>query len=329
MVTWNGARYLPVGLKSLKSQTYKNWRLLVIDNGSTDATVEIVKETVPAALIIANKENQGFAPSHNEAIRRTESRYILMLNQDVVLAENFLGRAVDYLERHPRVAALQPKLGRYDFKAGRPLGIIDTTGLVMYKNRRIVNRGQGQPDKDQFGEGEIFGADGAAPVYRRSALEDVKLPLAGQAKFEYLDEDFFSYKEDVDLAWRLRLAGWSAVYVPQVQAWHGRGSGDAASTKPVEIVKERRKISAFAKTLSWRNQRLMQIKNEQGLVLFRHWPWLCLKEMAAWAYILLFEPATVRSLPAFFKLVPRAFRKRGFIQAKTRVSARSMLKWFT
>ncbi len=326
MVTWNAALYLPACLESLKSQSYKDWSLFVIDNGSTDGTLGLIKKALPQTEILCHKKNTGFAPAHNEALRRTKGDYILLLNQDIVLHKDFLKNAAAFLEKNKKAGALQPKLIRYDFKNLKSLGIIDTTGLLMYKSRRIVNRGQGQIDKNQLKGGEVFGADGAAPVYRRAALDDVALKIGD--KLEYLDEDFFSYKEDVDLAWRLRLAGWQAFYEPTVKGFHGRGSGDAASTNPLEIVKERRKISGFAKTLSWRNQRLMQIKNELWPLLFIHLPWFLVKELAAWAYIFVFEPQTVVSLPKFFKQIPKAFEKRHLIMAKRRANFESMSPWF-
>lgn len=328
MVTWNAEPFLALCLKSLNAQTYRHWTLFVVDNGSTDRTLEIIRRQVPRATIIQHTHNTGFAPAHNEALRHTTEPYALLLNQDIILAEDFLANAVAYLEAHPAAAAIQAKLIRFDFKANKSRGVIDTTGLVIYKSRRVVNRGQGEPDSDQYKEGEIFGADGAAPVYRRAALEAVKLVIPGSQDFEYFDEDFFSYKEDVDLAWRLRLAGWQAVYVPAVRAFHGRGSGDSASSNPLKIIRERQKISIFAKTLSWRNQRFMQIKNEQAALLIRHLPFWLTKEMMAWLYVLLFEPATVKSMPKMFKGVGRAFAKRRLVMKLATAPPSAMRKWF-
>lgn len=329
LVTWNAHAFLNACLDSLQAQTYPHWELFVIDNASSDNTVALVKACMPKVSLLENVENVGFAAAHNEAIRQSDGQYILMLNQDIILDKHFLKRAVSYLESHRPVGALQPKLIRYDFVNNASLGVIDTTGLVVFKNRRIVNRGQGLPDKGEYKEGEVFGADGAAPVYRRKALEEVAIPREGKKGVEYLDEDFFSYKEDVDLAWRLRLAGWKAVYVPSVKAFHGRGSGDSASTKALDIIRERRKISTFSKVLSWRNQRLMQIKNEQLGLFIRHLPYILPKEIAAWLYIFLFEPATARSLPSALRALPKAWRKRYSVQKRRKVTARQMSKWFT
>ena len=184
----------------------------------------------------------------------------MLLNQDAILTPNFLKEAIKILEKDKRIGALQPKVLKYDFQEKKPKNIFDTTGLLMLKNRRIINRGQGQKDKDQFNkQEEIFGADGAVPIYRRKTLENIKLPICADPRsyphqsvsYEYFDESFFAYKEDVDLAWRMRLYGWKIIYAPNVLAYHERGAGESASRKALDILKERRSISLFAKTISF------------------------------------------------------------------------------
>jgi len=243
----------------------------------------------------------------------------LCLNQDVVLDKDFVKRAIEILEKYGQVAAVQGKLLRMPLFSK----IIDTTGLVMLKNRRIIARGQGQIDRGQFEKiEEIFGADGAVPIYRRKALVDVKI------KKEYFDEDFFCYKEDVDLAWRMQLYGWKTIYQPTAIAWHWRGSGDSATRTPWGIIKERRKINQFSKYLSFKNQRLMQIKNEQVGLLLKHLPWFLSKEIASWFYVLLFERYTWRAIKDLFNQTPRAWQKRKIIMAKKRVNAKEIGRWF-
>lgn len=241
------------------------------------------------------------------------------------------------MEKDKRIAALQPKVLKYDFSKREPKKVFDTTGLLMLKNRRIINRGQGQKDKGQYDkQEEIFGADGAVPVYRREALEDAKLPIRvnprrhphKSASYEYFDESFFAYKEDVDLAWRLRLYGWKAVYAPNVVAYHERGAGESASRKSWEILKERKKISLFSKRLSFKNQRLMQIKNEILSLYFKDLPWIFWKEVRAWGYVLLFEPKILTGLKQFFRQTPKAWRQRKIIMKKRRASAKAMARWF-
>src|SRR3989338_4533015 len=164
-------------------------------------------------------------PCVNSVLRQSypNIEFLICLNQDAVLTETFVERALKPFH-DSEVAAVQGKVMRLKEKKGNDFelnGLIDSAGLVMLKNRRIISRGQGEKDRGQYEQArEIFGVDGAVPVYRKSALEDVKI------KDEYFDEDFFMYKEDVDLAWRLRLAGWKAVYEPKAVAHHFRGAGE-------------------------------------------------------------------------------------------------------
>jgi len=164
------------------------------------------------------------------------------------------------------------------------------------------------------------------PVYRRAALEDAKVYFAGRE--EYFDPSFLAYKEDVDLAWRMRLLGWRAVYEPRALAWHARTAGDSAATNYLGIIKERLKINQFAKYLSFKNQRLMQLKNEQPALLLGHFFWWLPKEIASWGYILLFEHYTWRAIKDLLAQAPAAWQKRKIIMARKKIGTKEMKRWF-
>jgi len=349
--------YLRPCLKSIFRQSFRDFELLVIDNHSADGTAQKAEEILKSEAgrinwrLIINDKNTGFAAGHNLGIREARGEFILLLNQDVVLDKDFLKNIIEVFQRDSKIGAIQGKLLRLKV-AGQNLeesDLIDTTGLEIFKNRRIVARGQGQKDEGQFEKTEeIFGADGAAPVFRKAALEDVKLPVrlrpacggtSADAQFsdsagggekigEYLDEDFFMYKEDVDLAWRLRLLGWKAVFEPKAVAWHARTAGESAAKNYWGILRERRKIGNLAKYFSFKNQRLMQIKNEQGGLLLKHLPWFLPKEIASWIYVLIFEHYIFRTIKDFFHQVPRAWQKKKIIMARQRVGAKEMEVWF-
>jgi GT2 family glycosyltransferase len=301
-------------------------------------------------IYIKNTENAGFGKPHNEAMRMMRGDFILLLNYDAILKPDYIENVLKPFE-DKKVGAVQGKLLRYDFdknelyknKENPELNTIDTTGLMMLKNRRIVCIGQGEADKGQFEEEkEVFGADGAVPVYRKEVLEDIKLPIIDKKElpkklqpttynldYEYFDENFFMYKEDVDLAWRLRLAGWKAVYTPKAVAYHGRGSGDSMANNYIDIIKERRKINNFAKYLSFKHQRLMQIKNDFPSLLFtKHFPRFIIKELGAWVYMAVFERFLFKTLKDLYHDVPLFLKKRKMVMAKKRVSAKEMERWF-
>ena len=226
------------------------------------------------------------------------------------------------MEKNDKIGSVQCKLLKIRNMNRPKSNIIDSTGLLAYKNRRIVSRGQGEKDKGQYKKGEIFGVDGAAPIYRRKALEDIKI------NDEYFDEDFFMYKEDVDLAWRLRLYEWKAVYQPKAVAYHLRTAGERAVRNYISVVKERRKLSKFAKFHSFKNDRLMRIKNELPDLFLRDILYIIIKEIGAWAYVLFFERYTWKAIKSLIKQIPKARKKREIIMKRKRVEAKEMGKWF-
>jgi len=337
--------YLRPCLDSILEQDYQDYELLIIDNNSGDGTAEQVRkilveaqksgQRLPSWRLVENKQNLGYAAAHNLGISASRGELVFLLNQDIILETDFLKNVAAVFEQNEKIAAVQGKLLRLKVVNEELIRtqIIDNTGLVVFKNRRIVARGQGQNDSGQFDrQQEIFGVDGAAPIYRRAALEDVRIKIKEtrdrRQVDEFLDEDFYMYKEDVDLAWRLRLAGWRAYYEPTATAWHARTAGDSAATGYLEIIKERRKINRFGKYLSFKNQRLMQIKNEQLRILFKHLFWLAPKEVASWVYVALFERYTWRAIRDLFKQTPRAWQKRKIIMARKKVNSKEMEKWF-
>lgn len=330
--------YLAPCLESIFAQSYDNFELLIIDNNSSDGTSERVQEilkqaqaagqSVPSHKIITNQQNLGFAGGHNLGLRESQGELIVMVNQDVILEKDFLEQAAAAFVEE-KIGSLQAKILRLKIDNENLIktDIIDTTGLVILKNRRIIARGQGRRDLGQFDKiEEVFGVDGALPVYRRAALEEAKLVIGG--KSEYLDEDFYMYKEDVDLAWRLRSLGWKACYQPALVAWHARTAGDSAETGYLGIIKERLKINKFGKYHSFKNQRLMQIKNEEPSLLLRHFFYFAPKELAAWLYVILFEHYTWKSIKELVKLAPRAWQKRQMIRERKKINAAEIGKWF-
>jgi len=222
VLTFNHAKYIERCVQSVLDQRYGNVELIVSDNASQDGTPDVVAEHFPSVKLIRNKSNLGYSRGHNEIISKTRSTFFLALNPDVVLEKGFVERCVQFMGRYPRVGTIAGKLlsiSDDDFVQYKsPLkGVIDSAGIYFQSNQRHFDRGAGQLDVGQFDEvGYVFGATGAAAFYRRSMLDDIK--LGG----EYFDEDFFAYREDVDLAWRAQLFGWDTLYIPSAYAYHVR-----------------------------------------------------------------------------------------------------------
>lgn len=383
LINYNDKKFVFKAIESAVGQSYSNLEIIITDNNSTDGAREEIENRInkwekeraeiarkaeeysvikPQIIYIKNKNNDGFGKPHNQAIRIAKGGFILLLNSDAILTSNYVEEALKpFID--PKIGAAQGKLLRYNFdkselckdKNNPELNIIDTTGLMMFKNRRIVCIGQGQADEGQFEEEkEVFGADGAAPIYRKEALEDIKLPIINRKSvkskvhkvknqklaeklqatsyklnYEYFDEDFFMYKEDVDLAWRLRLNGWKTIYAPKAIAYHGRGSGDSMAKSYLDIIKERRKINVRAKYLSFKHQRLMQIKNDFPSLLFtKHFFSFIMKEIGAWFYMAIFERFIFSILKDLYRDIPVFLKKRKMVMAKKKIGAKEMEKWF-
>ena len=325
VLTYNGEKIIGPCLKSVSEQTYPQIEVLVIDNASKDKSVEKVRETkIKFPLrIIENKENVGFAAGHNQGIKESRGEYVFCLNQDVALENDFIEKIVEEMEKDEKIGAIQGKLYKIDDINNLKREIIDTTGLLIFKNRRVVNRGQGETERGKYNNPEeIFGADGAAPVYRRKALEEAKI------NNEYFDESFFCYKEDIDLSWRLRILGWKIFYEPKAVGYHLRGAGEGAVIKPKQIIEQRKKISPFAKFHSFKNQRLMQIKNEFPGLFFGNIFSILIKETGAWLYVFVFERYTWKAISELIKRIPDTFAKRKTIMVNKKCGNREMKKWF-
>lgn len=312
LVTHNGRQWLPGLAASIGSQSMQNFDLLVLDNGSSDGTVALLRQWAseePRLQLIESDKNVGYAAGHNKLIYRAQGDYVLLLNQDVELEQNFLRHAVDAFEGRPRVSAVQGRIRRLDAD-GQRTDLLDSTGLVIQRSRRATARGQGRTETARdLVAGPVWGADGPAPVYRRSALLDVQEPRTGGGR-EVLDEDFFMYKEDVDLAWRLRRRGWRAWYEPAAVAWHARGAGAGRPDSLANVLHSRWVIPRHVRARSWRNQQLMQVKNESAAALRRDFVPVAGRLVASYLTTLLLDPARLATMPALVRGLRAAMAKR-------------------
>jgi GT2 family glycosyltransferase len=317
LVTYNGRRWLAGCLASLRAQRMADFELLVIDNASTDGSAEWLRSETARddrrrVEIKDSSVNLGYAAAHNRNIAAARGEFVLLLNQDVELDEGFLEHAVALFDGRPRIAAVQA-LVLHLAKPGIRTDEIDTTGLLMQRDRRVLSRAQGEARFNAPAvAGPVWGADGPVPLYRRAALLACREPRTGGG-WETLDEDFFLYKEDVDLAWRMRLLGWQAWYEPAALAWHARGAGGPPAVGWRGIIARNRASTPTVRALSWRNQRLMQLKCDTAGGLMRDLPWVLGRELLSAGYVALADPLRLRAVPELMRLAPSALRKRRHI----------------
>jgi GT2 family glycosyltransferase len=324
LIGYNSRQFLSPCLESVKKQTFKDYEVIFIDNASKDDSVEFVKENYKKIRVIANKNNTGYVGAANQGIKSSSGEYVMVLNPDLVLEPDYFAKIVAKLDKDKKIGAIAGKVLKYDFKKNKPVKTIDTTGLYCYRNRRVIDRGQGLADTGQYDtEEEVFGLSGAVPTYRRAALEDTKI------QGEYLDRDFFMYKEDIDLSWRLRLYGWKCYYYPTAVCYHGRGTGVLKRFSHWEVYKGRKHLNRFQKYYAYKNQRLMQVKNELLANLIRDAFSILSKEILIFGYIIVREPYLLKAFGHFWLQLPSALRKRRHIMRHKKSNAREMKKWIS
>ena len=212
---WNGRRWLPGCLASLASQTRPFDRVVVVDNGSTDGSLELLEREHPDVTVIALGRNTGFAHAANRGVEAAGTDAVALVNTDVELDPAWHERMLAALEREPRAASVACKM----VELGDPGRIYDA-GDFLRRDGVAEQRGRFERDDGRFDSpGTAFSACAGAALYRRAALLD-----AGG-----FEERYFAYLEDVELGLRLRLAGWDCLYEPALARHAGEGSADALS----------------------------------------------------------------------------------------------------
>ena len=218
ILNWNGCDMLRTFLPSVvRYSEGEGIEVCVADNGSTDASVDMLQKEFPSIKLILLEQNHGFADGYNWALQQVEAEYVVLLNSDVEVTERWLEPLIDYLDNHPEIAACQPKIRsqrqkEYFEYAGAAGGFIDKYGYPFCRGRimDVVEKDKGQYDTVI----PVFWATGAALFIRRADY----LEVGG------LDGRFFAHMEEIDLCWRLRSRGREIVCIPQSVVYHVGGA---------------------------------------------------------------------------------------------------------
>ncbi len=311
LLTFNGEKYLNNCFQSLLSQSFFDFQVIVIDNNSSDSSLEIIKkfqlEFKKSGIdfkLVLNKKNIGFACGHNQGIEMaTNSRYILPLNQDVVLDKDYLKELVSFMEKNKNCAGATGKIFR--LTNGEKTDIIDSLGLKLFKSFQVADRESGKKEEKRYDQIEkVFGVSATCPLYRKKALESIKLGN------DYFDSDFKTYKEDVDLAFRLSDKGWSFYYVPSAIAWHKRSAAGKEKRGFWEVLNNYRNRSFFINYYSYRNHLFLLVKNLKFQDFLKNFPFIFWYEIKKFIFLLFWEPRVLKAWGDFFKKLPKMLKKR-------------------
>ena len=353
LVTWNGETYIPYLFASLAHQTYTNWELVVLDNASEDTTLANIREAIEThqlknCQITESPTNSGFAGGHNALFQKTQGEYVLLLNQDMYLMPDAFENMVQFLDTHGDVAAVSPRLMKWDvdslFSTHTSLensftDVVDSLGLKVFRNRRVIEKYAGKEwstvkpkmnmsfhaerFRDEGMALEVFGVSGAFPMLRRSSISSVAF-----SDGTFFDNDYHAYKEDVDLAFRLRSAGYRSFVLLETIAYHDRSASGQEHLGDIAAAKNKKKQSSWVAYHSYKNHLMTLYKNEYWQnylldVVFIKW-----YELKKFGWFLLFERPVLKGLGEIWSLRKTLKKKRLEIQHKRRVSWKELRAWW-
>jgi GT2 family glycosyltransferase len=293
---WNTLRFLPVCLNSLRRQTFTGFKTVLVDSGSTDGSVEFVRQEFPEVKVIPLGENLGFSAAVNAGIRSSRTEYVVLLNNDTEQDSGWLAALVRAAEARPEAGFFASKL--LDF---HDRNVLDGAGDALRRSGLPYRIGHREVDRGQYDQpAYVFGACAAAALYRRSMLDEIGL----------FDEDFFAYCEDGDLSFRAQLAGYRCFYVPDAVVYH------------IGSVSTGGKRSATATRLGTQNGINLLVKNLPSSLALRFLPHFLAGQLmrlavcaASWETF----QAHLAGLAGAARMLPGMWRKRRGIQANRRV----------
>lgn len=247
LLNYNGRRHLETYLPSVVKHS-RPYKIYLVDNGSTDDSLDFLRENFPKIEIISFEENHGFCGGYNRAIRMIESEYTVLLNTDVEVTANWIDPILQIFESDSDIRAIQPKIlshrekDRFEY-AGAAGGFLDIMGYPFCRGRifETLEKDEGQYDNAR----DIFWASGSCLFVHRATYLD----LGG------LDEDFFAHMEEIDLCWKIWNAGFRVHYCPQSIVYH-LGGGTLDKSKPKKTY------------LNFRNGLSLILKNEKATALY-------------------------------------------------------------
>lgn len=295
---WNGEEYISNCLEALIGQAQSS-NIVVVDNGSVDKSVSIIKNRFPEVTLLDFKNNAGFAGGVNRGIKyaiKSGAEYIALLNNDAVADKNWLKNLVEVAEKHKTVGIVTGKLMRDDKQT------IDSTGETLRVNGMPHPRGRNEIDKGQYEKSNyVFGATGGASLYRVEMLKQIGL----------FDEKFFAYFEDVDISFRAQLAGWKVYYEPKAIAYHKVGGTSS-------------KLGPFSRYHSTKNFHILFLKNMPGAIFWKYFPLAVLQSfrMAVGSIIHRQYLTHIKGYFAAVLLIPHAIKERRKIQKNRKVSTK-------
>lgn len=317
VVNWNGREHLGVCVDSLLRQTLPGIEIIVVDNASSDGSVEYLRERYGDTVrVLVQSDNLGYAGGLNVGIIAARGRYLLALNSDTELAPQGIGHLVVAADQWPSTGMFSPKILSFDER-----DVLDNVGHLLYPDGLSRGRGRLEPDRGQYDRAEeIVLPSGCAVLLRRAMLSDIGL----------FDTDLFAYCDDTDLGLRGRLAGWRCRSVPSAVVYHKYSAASAAYSPLKAFLVERNRAWVAVKCLP---APLLLASPLFTVLRLGAQAWGVLSRRgAAGRFASTHSPSALlgvllRAYAAALRGLPGAWRKRRAIQSRRRVSTWETLDW--
>jgi GT2 family glycosyltransferase len=315
VVTWNHRHCIEACILSLLGQTSPPDLIFIYDNASSDGTRDVLERFKTRATLFYSPENRGFCGGHNFAISRTASDFILLVNPDVMLREDYIEKAIRRMSQDRKIGTVCGLLLQDGSDPGTCL--VDGAGLTVARNRRFVLRHHGVPASSLALQAEeVFGCDGALPFYRRTMIESISF------ENEFFDEMFFAHKEDHDVSWRSQTFGWKTVFDPDCVATHPR------AFRPGNL-RLRKQLAPALKYHAVKNDLLLLLKNETAPNFSRDFLLIVPRRLGILAYALLREPYSLNAYWFIIRHWKRIMLARKRLQAGRVINSRDIRNRFS
>jgi len=291
---YNGAEFIGVCLDSIKLQTFTSYEVIVVDDASTDNSVNFITSTYNWVKIIRLSKNSGFCVAVNTGIKASSGEYVALINNDVELDKDWLTCMVHAIQRYNDAFGISSKVINYYDRR-----LIDDAGDIYTREGLAFKRWNKLPDNNFIAKDkEVFSPSGAASVFSKRVLNIVGL----------WDEHFIAYLDDVDIGFRARLMGYKNYYEPSAVAYH-------------MVSKSYGKNTVFMGSLVLRNNMAVIIKNMPLSLIASFLPWLIIGHLKTVKYVFSFGggKAVIKGYVMLCKMLPYLMHARLSIKQKATI----------
>ncbi len=306
IVTWNHDKSIKATIDSIFDQTFGNYKVVVFDNNSSDKTIEVLEAIFENTnfTLIQNKENIGFCGGHNYVINNYDYDYIILVNPDVILKEDYIEKTLKAFAINDRIGAVCGLL----LQSFDEDPLIDSAGMQLTRSRRftMINH-RAKLNSVKLNSGYVAGLDGALPAFKKEAVDSLMI------NGEFFNSMFFSHKEDWDVSWRLLLFNWKVYFNKDSVAMHPR------FFKPNNI-RERIRVSGVIKFHGFKNQFLLFMINDDKTNFLKDSHVIISRMLIASFFCLFFERQSLKAFGYIISNRKQIFSVRRKVQEGRRIS---------